>query len=217
MLPLSQAVIRSILNLAVIAAVLFIAAGRLDIAEFWLVLAFYAAQSAITHFWLVPKAVDDQRREWLYAGMARFVRLDLVAHWLVAGLDRGVLHWSDAVPFWLQAAAFALMAAAGALSLWTIYIFLAIHALPPDTESAHDPIAVGPYRWVRNPGHLAAFVIKLASGLALGSWLSIVPLIPALMAMPFRSLAEERRLMIEMPGYWDYAASVRWRWIPGIW
>ena len=38
----------------------------------------------------------------------------LIAHWIVAGLDRGRYHWSDGVPLWLQA--FGLIGLAGWLA-----------------------------------------------------------------------------------------------------
>ena len=59
----------------------------------------------------------------------------------------------------------------------------------------------------------------LASGvLALGSWLAAALL--TMTSLPFllhRAITEDRILQIELPGYCDYAASVRWRLVPGIW
>ena len=57
-----------------------------------------------------------------------------------------------------------------------------------------------------------------ASGPALGSWLAATLLV--IFSLPFllyRAVTEDRILQVELAGYSDYAARVRWRLIPGIW
>jgi protein-S-isoprenylcysteine O-methyltransferase Ste14 len=42
----------------------------------------------------------------------------------------------------------------------------------------------------------------------------------AICALPFlfyRTIAEDRMLLTQLPGYRDYAARVRWRLLPGLW
>ena len=79
-------------------------------------------------------------------------------------------------------------------------------------------VTTGPYRWIRHPGYLAGIVIIVASGIALGSWLATAILV--VFGLPFllhRAITEDRVLQVELPGYRDYAARVRWRVLPGIW
>jgi protein-S-isoprenylcysteine O-methyltransferase Ste14 len=79
-------------------------------------------------------------------------------------------------------------------------------------------ITTGPYAFIRHPGYLAGFAIVLTSGIALGSWLSVVVLVlPCVPGLVVRAATEDRMLQAELPGYRDYAARVRWRVLPGIW
>jgi protein-S-isoprenylcysteine O-methyltransferase Ste14 len=57
-----------------------------------------------------------------------------------------------------------------------------------------------------------------ASGPALGSWLATTLLV--IFSLPFllyRAITEDQILRVELAGYADYAAQVRWRLVPGIW
>jgi protein-S-isoprenylcysteine O-methyltransferase Ste14 len=57
-----------------------------------------------------------------------------------------------------------------------------------------------------------------ASGPALGSWLAATFIV--IVSLPFllhRTITEDRLLRVELAGYSDYAARVRWRLVPGIW
>ena len=65
---------------------------------------------------------------------------------------------------------------------------------------------------------LISFLIIAASGLALGSWLAAALVV--IFSLPFllyRAMTEDRILQLELAGYSDYAARVRWRLAPGIW
>jgi protein-S-isoprenylcysteine O-methyltransferase Ste14 len=76
----------------------------------------------------------------------------------------------------------------------------------------------GPYAFVRHPGYTAGILIIAASGPALGSWLAAALVV--IFSLPFllhRAITEDRILQVELAGYSDYAARVRWRLFPGIW
>jgi protein-S-isoprenylcysteine O-methyltransferase Ste14 len=79
-------------------------------------------------------------------------------------------------------------------------------------------VTTGPYARVRHPGYTAGVLIVVASGIALGSWLSaallVVTCLPFLL---YRAITEDLILQVELEGYRDYAARVRWRLLPGIW
>ena len=62
------------------------------------------------------------------------------------------------------------------------------------------------------------YLIIAASGPALGSWLAAALVV--IFSLPFllyRAITEDRILQVELAGYSDYAARVRWRLVPGIW
>ena len=103
-----------------------------------------------------------------------------LAHWIVAGLDRR-FHWSDTVPDWLQAAGFIVLALGVALFWWSMRVNRFFSSVPRiQSERGHRVVTAGPYACVRLPGYIAAIAFVLASGLALGSWASVLAFSPAL-------------------------------------
>jgi protein-S-isoprenylcysteine O-methyltransferase Ste14 len=145
--------------------------------------------------------------------------LVLFMHWIVAGLDRGRFHWSDDVPGLLQGVCLFTVAAGYALALWAMRVnrfFSSV--LRIQTDRGHQVVTTGPYAFVRHPGYTAGILIIVASGLALGSWLAAALLV--IFSLPFllhRAITEDRILQVELAGYSEYAARVRWRLLPGIW
>ena len=219
-MPVS-AYIKSALFLVPTAVTLFGSAGTLAIVGFWVYIAIYAAAFVVSLLILDP----DLLRERMRPGGKRvplalhLVTVVLFIHWIIAGLDRGRFHWSDTVPVWLQAAGLIAIAASWALALWSMRVnrfFSSVARIQDDR--GHHVITSGPYAFIRHPGYLAGFAMIIASGLALGSWLSIpVLLIPCVPGLIVRAVREDRMLQAELPGYRDYAARVRWRVLPGIW
>ena len=55
------------------------------------------------------------------------------------------------------------------------------------------------------------------SGLALGSWLSLLPSALALVALVVRTRFEGRVLREGLPGYDEYTHRVHYRLLPGVW
>jgi protein-S-isoprenylcysteine O-methyltransferase Ste14 len=62
-----------------------------------------------------------------------------------------------------------------------------------------------------------ALVMLLGVPLALASWWALLLLAPALAAIVWRLLDEERFLARQLPGYADYRRKVRHRLVPLIW
>jgi protein-S-isoprenylcysteine O-methyltransferase Ste14 len=216
-----SAYVRSGLFLVPAAIALFGSAGTFALPGFWLYIAMFALAFILSIAILDPDLLQERMRPggkrlpvalWL-------VTVILFAHWIVAGLDRGRFHWSDPVPVWLQAIGLIVIAASWALTLWSMRVnrFFSSVARIQNDRGQHV-ITSGPYAFVRHPGYLAGFAMIIASGLALGSWLSIlVLLIPCVPGIVIRAVNEDRMLQAELPGYRDYAARVRWRVLPGIW
>jgi protein-S-isoprenylcysteine O-methyltransferase Ste14 len=146
------------------------------------------------------------------------ITLLLFGHWVLAGLDRGQLHLSDSVPIVARVAALVAFTLAWLVFVWAMHVNRFFSSIPRiQSERGHRVISGGPYRFVRHPGYAAALVAAIASGIALGSWLStaIVPF--AVAGLVRRTIVEERLLERGLPGYADYASRVRYRLLPGIW
>jgi protein-S-isoprenylcysteine O-methyltransferase Ste14 len=214
-----EILIRTVITLALLAAALFLPAGTLGVPEFWLYLAINAAVMAAGLLWLPPDLLEERMRPGGKEMNAAYIPVFLVplAHWITAGLDHR-FHWTDSVPFPLQAAAFAVIALSFALFFWGMMVNRFFSSVPRiQSERGHHVITSGPYRFVRHPGYIAAVAVVLASGPALGSWLSALVFTPALPMLLYRTLKEDAQLKNELPGYREYAERVRWRWAPGVW
>ena len=67
------------------------------------------------------------------------------------------------------------------------------------------------------PGYLAALLQAIFSGMALGSWVSMIPVMLMLPLLFARTIREDRFLRGNLPGYPEYAQRVRYRLVPRIW
>jgi protein-S-isoprenylcysteine O-methyltransferase Ste14 len=202
------------------AVALFASAGAIAILTFWIYLLIFAAVVTAAFIWLDPGLLRERMRP---AGKPpplglRIFTLAVFAHWIVAGLDRGRFHWSDSVPGWLQAAALIVFAAGYALCFWAMVVnrfFSSVVRIQDDR--GQYVVTTGPYAFIRHPGYAAGILIVVASGVALGSWLAALLAVASLPFLLYRAITEDRVLQLELPGYRDYAARVRWRLVPGLW
>jgi protein-S-isoprenylcysteine O-methyltransferase Ste14 len=219
-MPVSAYLRASVLLIAA-AAALFGSAGSLAIPTFWLYWAILAAVFVAAFALLDRGLVQERMRPGgrpTPLGL-RLLNVVLLMHWIIAGLDRGRLHWSDSVPLWLQAFALFTIVAAYALVFWAMVenrFFSSVVRI--QSERGQHVVESGPYAFVRHPGYSAGILILAASGVALGSWIAAAFLVAV--SVPFllyRVIREDRVLQEQLPGYRDYAQRVRWRLVPGIW
>lgn len=193
------------------------------------VLAHIGLHVAATLLWFatVGRKHPDLARERLHPGpgakesLTRDMALVLppiVAHYLIAALDLRRWHLTDTVPPRGQVAGLLGMALALLVASWATWVnpfFSSVVRIQRDR--GHRLVTDGPYRYVRHPGYTAMIGYLVCSGLALGSWLSLLPL-PAWVAfLLHRTRLEDRVLVEELEGYRDYAQRVRYRLLPGIW
>jgi protein-S-isoprenylcysteine O-methyltransferase Ste14 len=219
-MPVS-AYVKSGLFLVAAAAALFAAAGTVAVASFWIYLAILAVVMIISFAALDPDLLRERMRPGGKKSplSLRLFSLVLFLHWIVAGLDRGRFHWSDDVPGWLQGICLFTVAAGYALALWAMRVnryFSSVIRI--QTDRGQHVVTTGPYSFVRHPGYVAGILIIVTSGPALGSWFAAALLV--ILSLPFllyRAIMEDRILQVELAGYSDYAARVRWRLVPGIW
>lgn len=203
-----------------VGVIIFASAGRWDLPFVWAILGLLAA------FYLALAAFADpgMSRERLAPGpgnqdrLTRFVGAGmLVGHWWVlAGLDVGRFQWS-LVRWQVQVAGVVSYAAALGVLFW------AMHANPfyssvvrVQTERGHHTVAAGPYRFVRHPGYAATLFAMLSGGVALGSWLAMLPMLVFFGLFVRRTLLEDRLLQQELEGYAAYAQKVRYRLVVGL-
>ena len=97
-----------------------------------------------------------------------FVAVPLV---LVAVEERLHLDWTALDHGGIRLAGAGVFALGSAVGLWScITMALRGNGTPLPARTARDLVAVGPYRWVRNPMAVAGMVQTVAVGLIVGSW-----------------------------------------------
>ncbi len=138
--------------------------------------------------------------------------------WLVLmPLDTVRFHWSQ-MPLFLQAVG-------GFLLLCSFYLFFLTFrenaylspAVRVQTEREHAVISTGPYRYVRHPMYATALLFLISTTLLLGSWYGLILGLFLFVGIALRAVQEERTLRAELPGYDEYLAQVKYRFIPYVW
>jgi protein-S-isoprenylcysteine O-methyltransferase Ste14 len=219
MMPRWRTVLASFAFPLVVATIYFLSAGRLDLPAAWTVFGVFASCCVA----LALTADRGLVQERITPGPGNRDRVTrpvaivlLLIHWIVAGLDVGRFQWST-IPPPVQYSGALVYAVAMLVLLWAMCsnpFYSSVVRV--QHERGHRTIATGPYRFVRHPGYAATLCGVAAGGLALGSWLAMLPL--AVLGVLFfrRTLVEDRMLMHELPGYAEYAKLVPYRLLRGV-
>jgi protein-S-isoprenylcysteine O-methyltransferase Ste14 len=209
---------------AAMAGLLFGSAGRWDLPMFWLYLVATLIISGVALV-LMYRRSPDLIQERLRPGpgerdrlSVRVLVLAMMLHWAVAGLDVGRFRWSGHVPVVAQLVGLLGYVVGLGVMVWAILAnrFFS-SAVRIQADRGHYVITSGPYRIVRHPGYAGAVLFFLCSGIALGSWWSVLPMVVAAARLIYRTSLEDRMLQRELAGYRDYARMVRYRLVPGVW
>ena len=217
--------LREILGCVIVAAMLFISAGRVDWVMGWALVLLYAVWVAANALLLMPRTPEllaervNHRfsdKPWDNVILALYGLMTLVKL-IVAGLDVR-FGWTSPLSISLQIAALVVASLGYALVTWAM-VANAFFALANriQTERGHTVVASGPYRAVRHPGYVGSIVFEVASPLMLGSLWALVPGGISALLMVVRTALEDRSLHQELAGYTDYAQRVRYRLLPGVW
>jgi len=208
----------------VIGVLLFGAAGRLDWIWGWAYLGMYLASTLVNGWFLrrAPELVAERGRPGEMPGwdraigglwsIAQFVLLPLVA-----GLDVR-FGWTGPVAVASNVAGILVFASGLALFGWAMIAnayFSTVARVQPERGQA--VCREGPYRVVRHPGYAGAILQSIGSPLLLGAAWALLPALAAVTLMAARTRFEDRMLMVELPGYPEYARDVRHRLAPGVW
>lgn len=211
---------------AVLALVLMLSAGRWDWAQGWAYVAVMLAFDLATTAVVLPRSRELlAERAQLKADTKRWDKLTVrlvalylpMATWVLAGLDER-FGWLPEVPAGVQALAGALVVLGYAIVVWAMAANAYFSTTARiQTERGHTVATGGPYALVRHPGYVGAIMFGLALPLMLGSLWAMLPAVAGAALYVVRTELEDRMLQQELKGYADYARSVRYRLLPGIW
>ena len=221
---LAKAWPRQIAFLLVMALLVFVPAGTVHFWQAWTFLAVFVVLTVAmgTYFVVTDPALVARRmevgpraeKEPAQRIAIGILSVTLLAMLALPGLDRR-FHWSS-VPAWLT-----LLADAGLVAGFVVFFYVmkenSYAAATVRVEAGQKVISTGLYGIVRHPMYTGTLPLMVALPLALGSWWTLLLVIPALAALIWRLIDEERVLTRGLPGYAAYRARVRWRLLPGIW
>jgi protein-S-isoprenylcysteine O-methyltransferase Ste14 len=218
-------VLQIVIGFGLLAAVLFLAAGRLDWLWAWVLLGIYLVGVAINAVFMLRNNLETiaergrprEMKDWdkVVGGLwslAQFLVLPLVA-----GLDVR-FGWTRELSAAWQIAGAVVFAVGLGLFGWAMvtnaYFSTAVRI---QSDRGQTVCRTGPYRFVRHPGYVGTIVQSLGIPLLLGSLWALIPGVTAAALMIVRTALEDRTLRAELPGYRDFVQEVRYRLVPGIW
>jgi len=205
-----------------IAAILFIASGRLDWVWAWAYIAMGVGLLLINAFVMPPELIAErgEPKEGI-KGWDRLITSLLIitglAIFIMVGLDER-FGWSPQLAPAIHIAALVVTALAQLFFTWAMVAnkFFST-AVRIQIDRGHTVATGGPYRYVRHPGYAAISVTWFAVSLALGSLWAFIPAVLSLCLYVVRTALEDRTLQDELEGYKEYAQRVRYRLLPGVW
>lgn len=206
------------------AALLFSAAGTLEYRQGWLFLIVFIGSSTALGFYFVKHdpALIERRMVAGPAAEQEPAQKIIIALVMVGFLLLSILpaldyrwHWST-VPTWL-----AILANIGIAASFVIFFRVmkqnSYAAATIRVEAGQPVISTGPYGVVRHPMYSGALLLMICMPPALGSYGSLLLLIPLVVVLAWRLLDEERVLARDLPGYTNYCRQVGYRLIPYFW
>ncbi len=209
-------------------ALLFSAAGRVDMPRAWLflVVSFVGMFGGTVPVALVNPDLVNHRGRWkkkkdtkpwdrtlltLYGVFAFYVLP------VVTGLDVGRYGWSH-LGLWAGVLGTLLFPVGSVVLTWAMLVNTHFETtVRIQTDRNHKVVTAGPYAFIRHPGYAGAALWALGAPLIVGSLFGLLPAALAIAVLVIRTGREDRILRAELSGYAEYAQRVPRRLLPGIW
>ena len=224
-----KVLVRIVADAAVVAIVLFTAAGTIAWARAWVLLAVLLVArmvSAIVIYRVSPALLRERATVLIHRHQPRWDRIVLIAFMMTAfialpadaALD--VFHWHvlpvPAEPV-RDIGLFLFVIGWFVTALALRENAFAVTVVRLQNERMHKVVDTGIYRHLRHPMYAGNPFVLLGLSLWLGSYFAaLCAILPVAMLM-VRIRLEERFLLRELAGYSDYSKRVRYRLLPGIW
>jgi protein-S-isoprenylcysteine O-methyltransferase Ste14 len=214
----------AVVGLLVLGIMVFLPAGTLAYWQGWAFILVFTISTNIIGLYLALKdpALLERRIKAGPGAETRPVQKALItlafagafALVIVSVLDYR-LGWSH-VPAWVSVFANVLVAL-GLLIDLLVFRENSYGSAAIEKMEGQKVISTGPYALVRHPMYVGVLVLVIGVPLALGSYWGLLFLLLNVPILVLRILDEEEMLKSELAGYADYARTVRYRLVPGLW
>lgn len=199
--------------------ILFIPAGSIKFWEAWI---FWSGFSTITFFitfYFMKKNPEFLARRSKVKQTKESVKTPLIFKvyylgFVLPGIDFR-FHWSN-VELWIVISSNIIVFAS---YIFIFYVFKknSYASTVIQVENEQNVISSGPYALVRHPMYLGMVIMSLFMPIALGSYISIIPMIFIIPITIIRIKNEEEMLLKNLNGYKAYCSKIKYRLIPFIW
>lgn len=224
---IARLIVQTVLWLAGMGAVLFGAAGTLAWPGAWCYLIEMGALGLWVGVWLAhhdPALLAERLGSFVQREQGMWDKVFMVCvvvawcGWLVLmALDARRFHWSSMHPSLQIVGAVAILVSMVAIRAVFRANSYAAPVVKIMAERGHKVSDSGPYAYVRHPMYAWAVLFLVGMPLLIGSFwgLACVPVL--VVGLAFRAVLEERMLCEQLEGYAEYAARVRYRFVPYVW
>ena len=213
-----------LLGALALGVLLFLPAGTLDYWQAWVFIAvFLVSANAIGVYLSLRNPVLLERRLKVGPGAEQNPAQKVIMSLAVVGF-LGVMVFSaldhrfgwSPVPSYISLAGAALVAIGFLVDL-LVFRENTYGASTIQTFEGQKVISTGPYGIVRHPMYAGVLVMTIGTPLALGSFWGLGVVALTVPVLAWRILDEEKLLRSDLPGYVEYAQSVRYRLVPYLW
>ncbi|WP_156751464.1 methyltransferase [Mycobacterium sp. 1245111.1] len=213
-----------LVELVAFGAMLFVPAGTFDYWQAWVFLAVVTAAAWVPNIHVLrTDPVVRQRRmsggptaetrlaqkvliAGLYASLAAMVVVSVLDHRFgMSSVPASICLVGD------------VLVAAGLGVVALVIIQNSYAAATVRVQEGQTVVSTGLYGLVRHPMYTGNVVMLIGIPLALGSYLGLVFVVPALIVLALRIRDEEKLLREQLNGYREYSEKVRHRLVPGMW
>jgi len=219
-----RGILANLVTLAILLACLFIPAGTLSYWQAWIFLAVFAVSSQTlgVYFLIHDRKLIERRMKIGPVAEQRVAQkiistlftLGFVAFVVLPAFDHRFA-WSPVAPVMSVIADVII-----ALSFVLFFLVMKSNSYAASTiqvEKGQPVVSAGPYGYVRHPMYSGALLLVAAIPLALGSWWSVLLVVPFLPILVWRIFDEEDLLRKNLLGYAEYMKRVRYRLVPCVW
>ncbi len=209
----------------VFSAILFISAGRINYTQGWIFLSTNILATLMNYFTIRKNSelINERSKpgegikSWdkLLLGLSALIYVVII---VLAGLDSGRFQWTLNFNWNISISGVILIVIGQILFLIARSqnkFFSSVVRIQKDR--GHIVCDTGLYKIVRHPGYLGMIISLIGLPLITTSIWSIIPTLIAIILLLVRTSLEDKTLIKELDGYFEYTKKIRNKLIPLIW
>jgi protein-S-isoprenylcysteine O-methyltransferase Ste14 len=219
-----RGILANLVTLTVLLACLFIPAGTLNNWQAWVFVAVFEgfAQALGIYFLIHDRKLVERRMNIGPVAEQRPAQKRISALFMLGFVGFAALPAFDHRFVWSPVAPIVSVMASAMIVLSFVLFFVVMQsnsyaASAIRVEEGQPVVSTGPYAYIRHPMYSGALLLLLAMPLALGSWWSVLLVVPFFPVLVWRILDEENFLRKDLPRCAEYMQRVRYRLVPWVW